>query len=307
MTSALLDCRTSLVEGRASRDCVALLCRPSGTRLCSTLLPALTCRAFLCRRFAAGGIARAIFLRPLGLRHRLGSPVQPGGGARCPTGKIVGINNHAVVASVQPFLPFEVAERSYICQRKRETILILVTHRSQREAPVFHAQSATVPVVTRLRRRILQRPIVRVKTEAAGGTQATLVELTVAKQHPKLVENILARRRRSHWSVDHAQKGIASANGKWAVVVVHQCHAGIDAAGLEVVIEVPFGIGARAGFDAQAGNDGSEAPCSRQKRDAGEIRGRRKHVPLPCNQRIPKRGIEKILLSDLPTQDLPRA
>ena len=48
--------------------------------------------------------------------------------------------------------------------------------------------------------------------------------------------------------------------GKWTVVVVHQRHAGIDAAGLEVVIQVPLSIGARAGFDAQPGNEWSKSP-----------------------------------------------
>src|SRR5208337_58724 len=148
--------------------------------------------------------------------------------------------------------------------------------------------------------------MVRVKTEAAGGTEATLVELTVTKQNPKLVEIARARRRRSQRIVDHAQKGIASPNRKWAVAVIDQRRAGIDAAGLEVVVQIPFGVGTRAGFNAQARNDGSEAPRFIQKRDAREIRRRRKNVPLPSHQRIPKRAIEKILLSDLPTQNLPR-
>src|ERR1035437_4259454 len=199
---------------------------------------------------------------------------------------------------VQPLLPSEVAERSHVRQRKRETILILVAHRSQREAPVFQAQAATVPVISRLRRRILQRSMVRVKPEAAGGAQATLVELTVAKQHSKLVE--IARA----CIVDYSQEGIASPHGKWAVVIVHQRHAGIDATGLKVVVQVPLGVGARAGFDAQAGNNGSESPLFIEKRGAGEIRSGRKHVSLARIQRVPKRGIEKILLPDFPTQDL---
>ena len=45
-----------------------LLCRPSGTQLCFTLLPpALTCRAFLCRRFAAGGMVQSTFFAALGV------------------------------------------------------------------------------------------------------------------------------------------------------------------------------------------------------------------------------------------------
>src|SRR5271168_2298306 len=67
---------------------------------------------------------------------------------------------------IQPFLPPEVAERPNIGQRKREPILIFVTHRSQRKTPVFHAQTATVPSVTCLRRRILQRTKVCVDANA---------------------------------------------------------------------------------------------------------------------------------------------
>src|SRR5450631_265847 len=95
---------------------------------------------------------------------------------------------------VEPLLPSEVAEGSHVRQRKRETVLIFVAHRSERKAAVFQAQAATVPVVTRLRRRVLQRPGVRVKTEAAGGAQPSFVELAVAKQHAELVEIAQGRR-----------------------------------------------------------------------------------------------------------------
>src|SRR6266446_4832457 len=68
-----------LVECRGvPRDCVATTV-PSlrDSTLFHFCYPALTRRAFLCRRFAAGGIARSTFLRPSGLRHRLVSPVHP--------------------------------------------------------------------------------------------------------------------------------------------------------------------------------------------------------------------------------------
>ena len=66
------------VEQRASRECVATNV-PSlrDSILFHICYPALTCRAFLWRRFAAG-IARSTFLRPSGLRHRLVSPVRMG-------------------------------------------------------------------------------------------------------------------------------------------------------------------------------------------------------------------------------------
>ena len=65
------------VERRTSRECVATTV-PSlrDSILFHFCHPALTCRAYLCRRFAAGEIVRSTFLRPSGLRHRLVSPVR---------------------------------------------------------------------------------------------------------------------------------------------------------------------------------------------------------------------------------------
>src|ERR1700732_1623752 len=64
------------VEQLASRECVATNV-PSlrDSILFHICYPALTCRAFLWRRFAAG-IARSTFLRPAGLQHRLVSHVR---------------------------------------------------------------------------------------------------------------------------------------------------------------------------------------------------------------------------------------
>src|SRR5271154_3725959 len=103
--------------------------------------------------------------------------------------------------SVQPFLPFEIPERSNIRKRKCISIFILIPHRSQRKAPVLHRQPATVPVVTSLHRCVLQRSKVRVKAKAGGGTQAALVQLPVAQQHPKLVEFAAACRSRPESTV----------------------------------------------------------------------------------------------------------
>jgi hypothetical protein len=52
----------SSVAGRG-RDCRNYCVVPPGLNFVPLCYPALTCRAFLCRRFAAGGLARSIFLR----------------------------------------------------------------------------------------------------------------------------------------------------------------------------------------------------------------------------------------------------
>src|ERR1700683_1905281 len=110
---------------------------------------------------------------------------------------------------IQPLLPLKIAKRSYIRQSKSEAILILVAHRSERKAPVFQAQPATIPGITCLHRRKLQRSQICIETKAGSGAQARLVELSVTQQHAKLM--IIGGR--SHWRprkrVNDPQKGIA--------------------------------------------------------------------------------------------------
>jgi hypothetical protein len=50
---------------------------PDGTPVCSCALPALTCRAFLCRRFAAGALSRSTFSLRLELRHKIPPGLEP--------------------------------------------------------------------------------------------------------------------------------------------------------------------------------------------------------------------------------------
>src|SRR5260370_11422846 len=51
-------------------------CRPSGTRFVSTLLPGLTCRAFLCRRFAPGAMAQSAAPSKLSVTQLNQSPLR---------------------------------------------------------------------------------------------------------------------------------------------------------------------------------------------------------------------------------------
>ena len=48
------------------------------------------------------------------------------------------------------------------------------------------------------------------------------------------------------------QERVAAADREWSHVVVDQQRAGIDAAELKVVVEIPFGVGVAAGGHAQA-------------------------------------------------------
>src|ERR1700722_18484596 len=109
---------------------------------------------------------------------------------------------------------------------------------------------------------------------------------------------------RAGGGIDYAEKGVASADGELAVMIVDQRHAGGDLVGLDVVIQIPLGVGARAGFDAKAGNDGSEAALRIKKGNASEIGGGGKDISLAGQQCAAEGGIEEIFLTDFPTQNL---
>jgi hypothetical protein len=65
--------------------------------------PALTCRAFLYRRFAAGALARSILSLCFGLQHLLFSTVQPGG---TPGSPLARSDSPCLRVSVQITIPF---------------------------------------------------------------------------------------------------------------------------------------------------------------------------------------------------------
>ncbi len=94
---------------------------------------------------------------------------------------------------VKSLLPFHVSEASHIAQVKAEAVLILVTHRTECEAPIFHTDSAAIPVVARLHGAVLQKPDVSIEAHRACSAQAALVGSTVCQQDPKLMKVERAR------------------------------------------------------------------------------------------------------------------
>src|SRR6266705_3551178 len=94
---------------------------------------------------------------------------------------------------VKSLLPFHVSEAPHIAQVKAEAVLILVTHRTECEAPIFHTDSAAIPVVARLHRAVLQKPNVSIEPHRACSAQAALVGSTVCQQDPKLMKVERAR------------------------------------------------------------------------------------------------------------------
>jgi hypothetical protein len=63
--------------------------------------------------------------------------------------------NHRLAYSKQPFGPPEISQRAEIRQRECEAILILIPHLAQGEATEFQTDSAAIPVVRGLYRRVL--------------------------------------------------------------------------------------------------------------------------------------------------------
>jgi hypothetical protein len=58
--------------------------------------------------------------------------------------------------SVEPSVAAEIAEGSDIRERKSEAELILIGHRAQGKALIFHVETATIPVVGGLQGSVLQ-------------------------------------------------------------------------------------------------------------------------------------------------------
>src|SRR5947209_10555315 len=81
----------------------------------------------------------------------------------------------------QPLLPLQIAERPNVCQGEGEAILVFVTHRSEREAAVFKADAAAVPVIGGLGGGVLQQIELAVKANVCRGAPAVFCRAAIAK------------------------------------------------------------------------------------------------------------------------------
>ncbi len=81
------------------------------------------------------------------------------------------------------------------------------------------------------------------------------------------------------------QERVAAADGEGSEIVVHQQRAGIDAAQLKVVVEVPLGVGVAAGGDPQARDQRRKMPRLGDEGDAGQIFCGGEDVALSGDQR----------------------
>src|SRR4029077_13120711 len=98
---------------------------------------------------------------------------------------------------------------------------------------------------------VLQEAEVGVESEGRGAAEGALVGGAVTEKHAEL-PYILLRGGRTYDSAERLHKGISATQREETKAVVQQRGAGIDAVLLEVVVDVPFGVGLRTGLHAQA-------------------------------------------------------
>ena len=96
------------------------------------------------------------------------------------------------------------------------------------------------------------------------------------------------------------QKGVATAEGERSDIVVDEKSALVHTSQLEVIVEVPFRIGAAAGGSPQPGYDRRKMARLRGECDAGQVFRGGKHVALSGDECAAESRIEKIFLLHFP-------
>ena len=184
---------------------------------------------------------------------------------------------------VEPFLALKVSECGDVGQGEGEAELIFVSDQAEGEAAIFDAESAAIPVVGGLRGLVLKESLIEVEAETRRAAEAALLGLPVSEQDSELVKVALAGDGFALGNIVGTQECVSAAEAERSVAIVYECGASIDTSGFQVVIEIPFGVGARACLDAQTGDDRREAANITKESDSGEVGGRGKYVALSDN------------------------
>ena len=90
----------------------------------------------------------------------------------------------------QPFRPSQIPQRTEIRQREREAILVLIPYRTQVETAEFQAYSAAIPVISGLRRSVLQELQFRIEADIGRSAETLFAGVSVAQQKPELVKKL---------------------------------------------------------------------------------------------------------------------
>src|SRR4029077_1981653 len=180
---------------------------------------------------------------------------------------------------VKSFLPFHVSEASDIAQVKAETVLVLIAHATEREAAIFHTDTAAIPVVAGLHCAVLQKSDVGIKAHCACAAEAALVGRTIGQHYPELMKVQRARNTIGNKNLAwHSQIYIATAKSNPAELVVDQCRTGADSAALEVVIQFPVGIHMCLRSYPKTRDQRREMPRTGEEGNASEVGGCSEHV-----------------------------
>src|SRR5947199_2480658 len=205
----------------------------------------------------------------------------------------------------QLLLPPQISKGPDIRQSEIKPELVLIPYRPQRKPAIFNAEPATIPVVSDLRRRVLQKSKVGVEPQIRCSAESRLIRVPIAKQNSKLVKCACRRRRRrGRLLTRRLQVRIPATNREFPKPIVHKCCAGADSPLLDVVIQIPFSLGPGRGLNAQPRDDRRKSPRIRQESNPGEVGGGGQHIALPRRQSTTKRRISKILLSQFPGENL---
>src|SRR6478752_3873424 len=184
--------------------------------------------------------------------------------------------------SEQPLLAFQIAEGADIGQGKGEAVLVFIADGAEGEAAVFEAEPAAGPVIGGLGGGVLEQVEFAVEADVGGGAPAALGGAAVAELSADLVK----KRRHAGGLVEdvrnadrqgdagngidddlagHLQIGVAGAHEEVAEMEAGIERAGVDAAFLAVIVELPFQVAVGAGAYAEVRNHGREAPGIGQK------------------------------------------
>src|SRR5215470_787141 len=217
-------------------------------------------------------------------------------------------------ALIQSFLFTEIAERDDVGETEGEAEQILVPHIGDGVAPIFQRDSAAVPIVGCLSGRELQLSGLGIDAEAAGGAQPAARQAAIANRYAKLLElaGDLVGLRWSALALCQAwgsrlrdlQVRVTGSEGEWSRVVVEKQGAGIDAFQLEVIVEVPLGIGAASGGGSESRDHGRKMTRFSQKGNSGQVFRGCQNVAPPCDQGSSEGRVQEILLRDFPGEDL---
>ena len=187
----------------------------------------------------------------------------------------------ATAALEELVLPLEIAESADVRERQGEAKLIFIAHRAQGKSPIFHADTATIPIVGTLQRTVLQERLVGIEADAGGGADAPLGRPAKPADDAELVEAIrrwngigdenLARR---------VEENVAGSGKIITKMVIQEHRAGVWPRDDGVIVELPGNVHVVRGAYAKTGDDWRKVAQGGEKSEASELRAAGEDIAL---------------------------